>query len=132
MADLEAVPVPIATALKLLNDRFPDLSHSFGKPNDPEPGDPYVSYELFADEIVRRRSDGVLLARLYSFMNELALSDDPTLESLLYNSVLESLVQDAELISNIYKNTNAKTQEAVKSVYGRVPDESAGRSPLTH
>jgi hypothetical protein len=60
MGTFDAVPIPTirpGDALRLLRSRFPELSDHFGKPENPEPGDPYVSYGLFADEILERRND---------------------------------------------------------------------------
>lgn len=122
----DAVPVPSmgpSEALRLLRERFPSLAPTFGNPDDPEPGEPYNSYELFADEVLRRRSDNTFLSTVYEFVSEMAASGDYTLEDLLIVTVLESLAQDREFASTLYPNINKKAQEALRAVerqtYGR-------------
>jgi hypothetical protein len=71
-------------ALRILRARFPEPSEHFGTPDEPEPGDPYVSYGLLAEEALRRRDDQAFLDRVFAFTNELADSGDHLLEDLLF------------------------------------------------
>ena len=130
MGPFDAVPVPMMQpkdAVKYLRDRFPELVHLFSDPEslDEEIPEPYSSYERLAEEVLRRQNDQRLLGKLYSLINEMALSKERWLEEALGVSLLESLAQDAEFSANLYPHLNSQAQEMLRAIeqgmYGRSP-----------
>ena len=110
-------------ALRILRARFPEPSEHFGTPDEPEPGDPYVSYGLLAEEALQRRDDQAFLDHVFAFINELADSGDHLLEDLLFLSVLESLAQNPEFAASLYPKITVKAQKGLRLIerryYGR-------------
>jgi hypothetical protein len=95
MALYDVVPVPPqdggkADAVRLLRDRFPEFSQSFGDPDnaDPETAEPYYSYSRLVEWVLAKKDDKALLQKVSSFINELILSKDNLLEELAIIEVL--------------------------------------------
>jgi hypothetical protein len=111
-------------ALKLLRERFPQLSHFLPEPDDPDfdNSDVYHAFSEFAEQAVRRQSDEKFFSSVCTFIDDLALSGQSVLQEL-FGEVLETLAQDAEFCRRLRPHIHSETREALRIVeremYGR-------------
>ncbi len=123
----DAVPVPVMDyvgALKLLRERFPQLSNILPGPHDPnfDNSDVYHAYAEFAEQTMRRKSDEKFFSSACTFTDDLALSGQSVLQEL-FGEVLETLGQDAEFCRRLHSRIHSEAREALpiveRDMYGR-------------
>jgi len=113
-------------AVDLVLKRFPPLAESAAEAHQLRLAQPFSAFELLAVRISKRRSDPDFLRTACDFINELAESDDPTLQDALSVSLLEGIASDermAELIRTLLR-------PAAAEILQRIETEHFGRRSL--
>jgi len=102
-------------AVTLIAKRFPILRKRVDHPDDLFEM-PHVTYGLLAAEMLENSDDDGFLARVASFVDELANSGDELLEELLVVDVLEGIAQSPGLSNRRRTRITPKAASFLESV----------------
>lgn len=110
-------------AVSLLLNRFPVVRQLVGSADDLNLAPPFYAYERFAGEIHHRVNDETFMISVGEFINELADTNDPLLENVLWVTILEKIAEDPLVSTRTKGYLGLKAKEMLEEVerefYGR-------------
>lgn len=109
----DAVPVPMMQpedVIRYIRDRFPELIHLFGDPDD----GPYYPYNRLAEEVMRRQDDRALFEAFCSLINEMAASKEYWLGEVL-GDLLEGIAHYEVFTAKLFPRLNQHAQEMLRT-----------------